>query len=113
MGPGDGCAAHVKAALEGGKAASFVPEGEPRPLPGDVRFSKVQTGHQEEPFIAGVAYLHFFRGGWSEPAQIELTDGDEVISLKVFPLTGGVRTYHEPLKELELEDHDGREEGDL
>ena len=57
--------------------------------------------------------LHFFRGGWTEPAQIEITDGDEVISLKVFPLTGRVRTYDEPLKALELEDQEGREEGDL
>ncbi|MCA9549365.1 MAG: type II secretion system protein [Myxococcales bacterium] len=103
----------VKRALEGGKAASFVPEGEPHTLPGDVRFAKIQTGHQEEPFTSGVAYLHFFRGGWTEPAQIEITDGDEVISLKVFPLTGRVRTYDEPLKALELEDQEGREEGDL
>ena len=109
----DDADADVEAALEGGKAASFVPDGEPRPLPSDVRFSKVHTGHQEEPFTAGVAYLHFFRGGWTEPAQIELTDGDEVISLKVFPLTGRVRTYHEPLEELELEDQEGRQEGDL
>jgi hypothetical protein len=103
----------VKKALEGGKAAGFLPEGEPRPLPGEVRFTKIHTGHQEEAFTSGVAYLHFFRGGWTEPAQIELTDGDEVISLKVFPLTGRVRTYDEPLKELELEDQEGREEGDL
>jgi general secretion pathway protein H len=106
----------VKAALEGGKAASFVPDeaaGEPKSLPGDIRFGKVHTGHQEEPFTSGVAYLHFFRGGFTEPAEIELTDGDDVVTLKVLPLTGRVRTYHRELKELELEEYDGRLEGDI
>lgn len=106
----------VKAALEGGRAASFVPDpdsGEPRPLPGDVRFSRVHTGHQEEPFESGIAYLHFFRGGWTEPAQIEITDGEDHITLKVAPLTGRVRTYHKQLEEMELNEWTGREEGDL
>ncbi len=106
----------VKAALEGGKASSFVPDsdaGKPRRLSGDIRFGKVQTGHQEEAFTSGVAYLHFFRGGFTEPAEIEITDGDEVITVKVLPLTGRVRTYHRELEALELEELDGREEGDI
>lgn len=106
----------VRAALEGGKSASFVPDedaGEPKNLPGDIRFGKVHTGHQEEPFTSGIAYLHFFRGGFTEPAEIELTDGEDVVTLKVLPLTGRVRTYHRELRELELEEYDGREEGDL
>lgn len=106
----------VRAALEGGKSASFVPDedaGEPQNLPGDIRFGKVHTGHQEEPFTSGIAYLHFFRGGFTEPAEIELTDGEDVVTLKVLPLTGRVRTYHRELRELELEEYDGREEGDL
>lgn len=106
----------VKRALEGGKAAAFKPDeaaGEPFALPGDVQFVKVHAGHQEEAFTSGIAYLHFFRGGWTEPAQIELTDGEEVITLKVFPLTGRVRTYHRELEDMEVEDFDGRNEGDL
>ena len=100
-----------------GKANHFIPDegaGQPKPLPGDIRFSKIWTGHQEEPFVEGVAYLHFFQSGWTEPAQIELTDGDEeYITLKVFPLTGRVRMYNKPLEKPEVEEDDGREEGDL
>lgn len=106
----------VKLALEGGKGSRFVPDedaGKPIVLPGNIRFGKVHTGHQEEPFTSGIAYLHFFRGGFTEPAEIELTDGDEVVTLKVLPLTGRVRTYHRELKELELDEYDGESEGDL
>jgi general secretion pathway protein H len=106
----------VKQAMEGGKALAFSPDegaGLPRRLPGTVAFSKIWTGHQEEPFTEGVAYLHFFRSGWTEPAQIELTDGDgEYITLKVFPLTGRVRMYRKQLEEEKVEEDDGREEGD-
>ncbi len=106
----------VKLALEGGKGSRFVPDegaGKPIVLPSDVSFGKVHTGHQEEPFTSGIAYLHFFRGGFTEPAEIELTDGDEVVTLKILPLTGRVRTYHRELKELELDEYDGESEGDL
>jgi general secretion pathway protein H len=106
----------VKQAMEGGKSSAFVADeasGPPRRLPGNVSFSKVWTGHQEEPFTEGVAYMHFFRSGWTEPAQIELTDGDgEYITLKVFPLTGRVRMYKEKIDEPKVEEDDGREEGD-
>lgn len=107
--------AEVKQIMEGGKGAAFVPDegaGKPRPLPGDVTFSKIWTGHQEESFTSGIAYLHFFRGGWTEPAQIELFDGSDYITLKVFPLTGRVRTYHKQLEDPAVQEYDGREEGD-
>jgi general secretion pathway protein H len=108
--------AEVKQAMEGGKASAFVPDDEaggPRRLPGNIAFSKVWTGHQEQPFTEGVAYLHFFRSGFTEPAQIELTDGDgEYITLKVFPLTGRVRMYREQIEDPKVEEDDGREEGD-
>jgi hypothetical protein len=105
----------VKQAMAGGKAMAFSPDegaGGPRRLPGSVSFSKVWTGHQEEPFTEGVAHMHFFRSGWTEPAQIELTDGDDFITLKVFPLTGRVRMYKKQLEDPKVEDDDGREEGD-
>jgi general secretion pathway protein H len=97
----------LELALEGGQSARFVPDAElgpPRPLEGDVRFSKVWTGHQEEPFTTGVAYLHFFRGGWTEPAVIELTDGDEFMTLELAPLTGRVTSKPEPLDEGKIKD---------
>ena len=101
----------VRKALEGGKAAAFQPDGKPRPLVGDVRFEYVWTGHQEQPFTSGVAYLHFFRGGWTEPAQIVLTDGDDYVTLKVSPLTGRIRTYHKKLEDPRGEDFNAADEG--
>jgi general secretion pathway protein H len=111
----DAAKKEVEAALEGGKAASFSADeelGKPRSLPGDIRISKVWTGHQEEAFTSGVAHIHFFSGGWTEPAQVELTDGDAFVTLKLYPLTGRVRTYSKELEVEKPEDDDGREEGD-
>lgn len=105
----------VRKALEGGRASAFKvdEEGKPRKLPGNVRFARVWTGHQEEPFEEGTAFLHFFKGGWTEPAQIELRDeDDDVITLVVYPLTGRVRSYHEALDDPDVEEVDGFEEGD-
>jgi hypothetical protein len=105
----------VEAVLEGGRAAAFNldPEfGEPQAISSDVKISKVWTGHQEEPFTSGIAHIHFFSGGWTEPAQIELTDGDSFITLKLYPLTGRVRTYDKELETPRVEDDDGRDEGD-
>ena len=106
----------VRRALEGGRAASFLPEEgqQPRKLPRGVRFSRVWTGHQEDAFTEGIAFLHFFKSGWSEPAFIELKDGeDDVVVLRVAPLTGRVQTSHEPFEVPDLDDYDGFEEGDL
>jgi prepilin-type N-terminal cleavage/methylation domain-containing protein len=105
----------VRKALEGGLASNFqLDDGEARrELPGGVRFSRVWTGHQEEPFEEGVAFLHFFKGGWTEPARIELEDEDgDVITLKVAPLTGRIRTYHRKMEAPEVEEWDGFEDGD-
>jgi hypothetical protein len=108
-------APEVREALEGGRSASFVQEedDEPRKLPRGVRFSRVWTGHQEEPFTKGIAFLHFFTSGFSEPALIELMDADDdVVVLEVSPLTGRVRTKHERFEAPEVEDYDGYDEGD-
>lgn len=107
----------LRAALEGGLGARFEREDEdkePRKLPGSVKFSRVWTGHQEEPFEEGIAFVHFFDGGWTEPALIELKDGDdEYVTLEVAPLTGRVRTKHERMEAPRVDDYDGFEEGDL
>lgn len=106
----------VKMALEGGLGAAFTREEDmqERRLPGSVRFARVWTGHQEEPIDEGIAFLHFFDGGWTEPAMIELRDeDDDIVTLRVAPLTGRVRTYPHALDAPELEEHDGHEDGDL
>ncbi|MCK6544935.1 prepilin-type N-terminal cleavage/methylation domain-containing protein [Myxococcota bacterium] len=105
----------VRQAIEGGKASAFTPDTDgapPKSLPSGVKFSKVWAGSQEEAFTSGTAYIHFFSSGWSEPALIELTDGDAVITLKVYPLTGRVRMYDKELEVPKAESPDGREEGD-
>lgn len=111
----------VKRALLGGRANRFVPldrdgedakEAPRRKLPGSVDVTRVWTGHQEEPFDSGVTYLHFFHGGWTEPALIELSDGDEFVTLEVGPLTGRVRTRAQKLKKPQIEEYDGSKEGD-
>ncbi|MEM1026069.1 MAG: hypothetical protein AAGD10_13855 [Myxococcota bacterium] len=107
----------LRQALEGGLGARFEREEgdeEPRKLPGSVKFSRVWTGHQEEPFEEGIAFIHFFDGGWTEPALIELVDGDDdYVTLTVAPLTGRVRTKHERMKDPQVDDFDGFDEGDL
>ena len=71
------------------------------------------AGGTVKEFTSGVAHIHFFSGGWTEPAQIELTDGDAFITLKLFPLTGRVRTYQKELEVPKPEDDDGREEQEV
>jgi len=104
----------VREALEGGRGASFMQEDdEPRKLPRGVTFSRVWTGHQEEPFTKGIAFLHFFTSGFSEPALIELMDADEdVVVLEVSPLTGRVRTKQQRFDAPEVKEYDGYDEGD-
>lgn len=100
----------IRAALKGSQAASFSPDpsfGAKMPLPGDVHFGRAWTGIREEPFEKGTIYLHFFRGGFTEPLQLELFDGRrdsppesrEWVTIKVRPLTGRVRTYPRRLEE--------------
>lgn len=106
----------VRAALEGGRSASFSPDPsfEGRVvLPGDVHFGRAWTGMREDPFEKGIVYLHFFRGGFTEPLQLELYDGSpeaapedrEYVTLVVRPLTGRVKIYP---KRLEEPEDDGR-----
>lgn len=111
------------AALKGSRAASFSPDpnfgGRKLQLPGEVHFGRVWTGMREEPFEKGLVYLHFFRGGFTEPLQLELYDGPsngdpdrrDYITLKVRPLTGKVRMYPKRLDEPE-EDRRPWEEDD-
>jgi general secretion pathway protein H len=67
-------------------------------LPAGVDLS-VWVDHQTEKYKTGKAYLYFFPQGYTERAQIYLTSGDTVYTLKVSPLTGKSRV--EP-RELDL-----------
>lgn len=68
----------------------------PTALGGQVRFRKIWVGHQPEPLAAGTAWLYFWPSGQTEPASIELAQGDDVITLLVAPLTGRVRIVNGP-----------------
>ena len=104
--------ADLRAALEGGRAATFQEDerfGGKIVLPDGVYFGRVWTGMREEPFEKGRIYLHFFRGGFTEPLQLELFQGSpeedpdrrDYVTLRVRPLTGRVRMYQERLEEPE------------
>lgn len=108
----------VEALLEGG-SASFVADadidaGKPTRLPGEIVFKKVWTGHQEEAFTSGTAYVHFFKSGQAEAALIELgEDSEEVITLEVQPLSGRVKMHRRSMPVPELpDDDDGEKDGD-
>ncbi len=120
----------VKRAMRASKGASFqrdsdIEVGKPQPLDSGVCFSRIWTGHQEEPFKAGVTYLHFWPGGWTEDARIELIEAScedkseanpedtDYITLRIMPLTGRVRSYPRRMKEVDVDEPDGRDEGDL
>lgn len=102
----------VRAALEGNRAATFSPDpsfGAKIPLPGGIHFGRAWTGMREKPFEKGIIYLHFFRGGFTEPLQLEIYEGSpeskpksrEWVTIKVRPLTGRVKTYQKRLDEPE------------
>lgn len=97
----------LRQALEGSRAAGFQADeffGGKHRLPDGVHYGRLWTGMRDEPFEKGIIYLHFFRGGFTEPLQIELFDGSEedredreYTTLKVRPLTGRVRMYQRQL----------------
>ena len=118
----------VKKAMGGAKLANFTADDEAgggrQALPNGICFSRIWTEHQEEAFTSGIAYLHFFPGGWTEPARIEMVDNDcrdktdpstdresEYKTLRIFPLTGRVRSYDKKLTLPDIRDR-GEEEDD-
>ena len=67
-------------------------------LPPGVTFRDVITPrgiHTE-----GTAYTEFFPTGWIEDTMIHL-EGDDVISLKILPITGEIKVYEGYVKEEE------------
>ncbi len=110
----------VKAALLGGKVSKFQPDpfyGKPVQLDPNLHFDRVWTGMREDAFTSGVVYIHFFPGGYTEPLQMELAEGDkkarprekEYITIKVRPLTGRVRTYQKRMPAPEHQEYGGED----
>ena len=64
-------------------------------LGGSVRFTDVWVQHQPERYTTGKAFLYFWSGGLTEEAAIHVSQGDDVYSLIVSPLTGRVKILAE------------------
>jgi general secretion pathway protein H len=71
-----------------------------------VQIVKLTVPHEPEPLTNGEGAIHFFPGGRTEHAVIQLGDGREgVYSLEVHPLTGRARIYPEAYEPRELQDN--------
>lgn len=75
-----------------------------------VEFKRLVVAHEPEPKTRGEGAVHFFPGGRSEHAYIELGDSrDGVYTVEVNPLTGRVKIYqgpHESVGNLDPEEED-------
>jgi general secretion pathway protein H len=71
-----------------------------------VQFLKLIVAHEPEPLTEGDGSVHFFPGGHTEHAIIQLGDGrDAVYSVEIHPLTGRVKVYPEAYEPDELLDN--------
>jgi Tfp pilus assembly protein FimT len=70
-----------------------------------VEFKRLIVPHEPEPKTSGEGAVHFFPGGRSEHAYIELSDGREgIYTVEVNALTGRVKVYSGPHESLGLLD---------
>jgi general secretion pathway protein H len=90
---------HEKDRVEGAaKFAEFTtPEIEAREIPSSVRLS-VWTKHQREAVTSGAAYVYFFPQGFTERAQIVVSQDDNAWTISVAPLTGKTSVVAEALE---------------
>lgn len=71
-----------------------------------VQIVKLIVAHEPEPLSEGDGSVHFFPGGRTEHAVIQLGDGREgVYSVEIHPLTGRVRVYPEAYEPRALLDN--------
>ena len=76
-----------------------------------VEFKRLIVPHEPEPKTAGEGAVHFFPGGRSEHAYIELGDGREgVYTVEVNALTGRVKVYSGTYESLGLLDSENEED---
>jgi type II secretory pathway pseudopilin PulG len=80
-----------------------------------VEFKKLIVAHEPEPKTRGEAAVHFFPGGRSEHAFIELSDGREgVYTVEVHALTGRAKIHVGPHESSgNLDDEDNSEESEV
>jgi general secretion pathway protein H len=74
----------------------------PRSLDRGITFREIQTLHDDAPRVSGRAYLYFWSGGQTEPANIQLRTGHSIengdtLTLVVSPLTGKVTVKNGPV----------------
>lgn len=72
-------------------------EFETRKLPSSVKLS-VWTQHQRSPVRSGTAFLYFFPQGFTEKAHLYVSQGDNVWTITVAPLTGKTSVVSEELE---------------
>ena len=80
-------------------------DGQPHPLPADVRFKSIWAEHLDDKLQGGQVALYFFPGGFTEEALITLTDddqGERTLTLVVSSLTGEVDVVDEEPRVPEL-----------
>jgi type II secretory pathway pseudopilin PulG len=76
-----------------------------------VEFKRLIVPHEPEPRTSGEGAIHFFPGGRSEHAYIELSDGREgIYTVEVNALTGRVKIYAGPHESLGALDSENEEE---
>ena len=64
---------------------------------------KLIVPHEPEPLEQGKGAVHFFPGGMTEHAVIQLSDGaDAIYSVEIHPLTGRAQIYPEAYEPKEL-----------
>jgi prepilin-type N-terminal cleavage/methylation domain-containing protein len=56
-----------------------------------IKFKKVWVAHQDEPQTKGQVAFYFFPTGAAEKAIVEITDGDSVLTTRVYGITGRVQ----------------------
>jgi general secretion pathway protein H len=74
----------------------------PRKIDRGISFREIQSLHDDQARISGRAYLYFWPGGQTEPANIQLrigqsTDAGDTLTLVVSPLTGKVTVKNGPI----------------
>jgi prepilin-type N-terminal cleavage/methylation domain-containing protein len=85
-------------------------DGKPHKLPDDIKIKAVWAEHLDERVSGGQVALYFFPGGFTEEAQITLSDGDDddsrILTLVVSSLTGEVEVVEELPRIPYLEEDD-------
>jgi general secretion pathway protein H len=91
--PRDSLSEEEREKLELAQKSAFAPSPDiPRTeLGSSVKFADVWVQHQPERYTTGKSFLYFWSSGLTEEAAIHVSQGEDVYSLIVSPLTGRVK----------------------